>query len=151
MAVEGCDPRRSTARGTLPGADLAVPFTDGFAAELRFWFSAMPRAAATRRAWRSRGADRLAWAREAGEGRADVEAEVVATASYAALLGVPLPEGRAGAIVAMLVRGVSANLKCGLHASPEQRYPDEDIPPSSHWSERASRHPGHGSRAHGAP
>lgn len=127
--------------GELPGMDGAPSMTPDLEADLRAWFSAAseglgrPESIALARALiavtatdaelgdalnrRFAGpivdwvAARIARARDAGEVRADADAEViadqfVAMASYAALLGRPLSEERVRATVDLLLRGVVA-------------------------------------------
>lgn len=125
--------------GELPGGDVEVPFTDDLAADLRAWFSLLSdqqgnpvnvelaraliavtatdaelgaalneRLAAPVRDWVAR---RLALAVEAGDVRADADAEVVADqlvaiASYSALLGRPLGEKRVEETVRVMMRGI---------------------------------------------
>jgi len=125
--------------GSLPGGDIEVPFTDDLAADLRAWFTAVSsslshpegsavaraliavtatdaelgtrlneRLAAPIRDWVLR---RLRTAVDAGDVRADVEAEViadqfVAIASYAAMLGKPLAAQRIEQTVRVMMRGI---------------------------------------------
>jgi len=125
--------------GSLPGGDVEVPFTDDLAADLCAWFTAVsialsrPEGAAVARAliavtatdaelgqrlnerlaapirdWVLR---RLQVAVDAGDARADAEADViadqfVAIASYAALLGRPLGEKQVAETVELMVRGI---------------------------------------------
>lgn len=127
--------------GVVPGAEVAVPYTDDLAADLRAWFSAMSasladpegiaiaralivvtasdaplglalneRLAAPIRQWVTGRLDRAV---QDGEMRADVDAaiiaeELVAMASYAALLGRPLSDARVEATVEVLLRGIQA-------------------------------------------
>lgn len=127
--------------GSFPGADVDVPYTDDLEADLRGWFSAMSarladaegvaiaraliavtatnpelgfvlneRLAAPVREW---VVGRLALGVEAGEVRADVDAEVVADqfvamGSYAALVGRPVGYSDAESVVRVLIRGVAA-------------------------------------------
>jgi len=127
--------------GSLPGGDVEVPFTDDLAADLRAWFTAVsvalsrPEGAAVARAliavtatdaelgqrlnerlaapirdWVLR---RLQVAVDAGDVRADADADViadqfVAIASYAALLGRPLGEKQVAETVELMVRGIGA-------------------------------------------
>lgn len=127
--------------GELPDADVEMPMTDDLAADLRSWFSAMsaglgrPEPVAIARALiavtatdpelgaalneklaapiRQWVTERIAHAKDAGQVRADADAEViadqfVATASYAALLGRPSSEERVRETVELLLRGIAA-------------------------------------------
>jgi len=127
--------------GELPDGGVSLPMTDDLQADLRAWFAAAsaglstPEAVALARAliavtatdpelgdalnrrfagpivaWVTRRIER---ARDAGDVRADAEAEViadqfVAMASYAALLGRPLSEERVDATVDVLLRGIAS-------------------------------------------
>ncbi|MBS1698018.1 MAG: TetR/AcrR family transcriptional regulator [Actinobacteria bacterium] len=127
--------------GDLPGADVALPFSDDLAADLRSWFAtagehlsrtenvelarALIAVTATDpelgAALNRRFADpivswvvaRVARAQEEGAVRADADPtaiadQIVATTSYAALLGRPLTAERADALVDLVMRGISA-------------------------------------------
>jgi AcrR family transcriptional regulator len=127
--------------GELPGADVPLAVTDDLEADLRAWFAASsaglarPESVALARALIAVTATdpelgaalnerfaspivrwiaaRISLAKDAGEVRADADAEViadqfVATASYAALQGRPLSEERVRATVEVLLRGIAA-------------------------------------------
>lgn len=127
--------------GELPGANISLPMTDDLETDLQAWLSAVsvglarPEVVALARAliavtatdaelgealnrrfagpitaWIS---ERIARAREAGDVRADADAEAladqfVAMASYEALRGRPLSQARASATVALLLHGLLA-------------------------------------------
>ncbi|WP_426186164.1 TetR/AcrR family transcriptional regulator [Microbacterium sp. TWP3-1-2b2] len=127
--------------GSLPGGDVPMAVTDDLEADLRAWFSAAsvglgePESVALARALIAVTATdpelgaalnerfaspivdwvvaRIAVAKEAGDVRADADAEViadqfVATASYSALQGRPLSEERVHTVVELLLRGIAA-------------------------------------------
>lgn len=127
--------------GELPGADVPLAMTDDLAADLRAWFSAAsaglssPESVALARALIAVTAtdpelgdalnrrfagpivawitERIARAKEAGDVRADADAEAiadqfVAMTSYSALQGRPLSEERVRATVELLLRGIGA-------------------------------------------
>ena len=127
--------------GSVPAAEVEVPMTDDLVADLRAWFSAMSasladpegvefaraliavtatdpelgaalneRLAAPIRDWVGR---RIALAIEAGDVRADADADVIADqfiamGSYAALVGKVLGTERVDAVVEGMMRGVRA-------------------------------------------
>ncbi|WP_460780137.1 TetR/AcrR family transcriptional regulator [Microbacterium shaanxiense] len=127
--------------GSLPGGDVALAVTDDLEADLRAWFSAAsvglgePESVALARALIAVTATdpelgaalnerfaspivrwvvaRIAAAKEAGDVRADADAEaiadqLVATASYAALQGRALSEERVRVTVELLLHGIAA-------------------------------------------
>jgi len=127
--------------GSLPGGDVALAITDDLEADLRAWFSAAsvglgkPESVALARALIAVTATdpelgaalnerfaspivrwvvaRIAAAKEAGDVRADADAEAiadqfVATASYAALQGRALSEERVRVTVELLLHGIAA-------------------------------------------
>lgn len=126
--------------GSIPGGDVRLPVTDDLEADLRAWFSAAsvglgePESVALARALiavtatdpdlgaalNARFASpivewvvaRIAVAKDAGDVRADADAEAiadqfVATASYAALQGRPLTAERVRVTVDLLLRGIA--------------------------------------------
>lgn len=127
--------------GSLPGGDVALAITDDLEADLRAWFSAAsvglgkPESVALARALIAVTATdpelgaalnerfaspivrwvvaRIAAAKEAGDVRADADAEAiadqfVATASYAALQGRALSDERVRVTVELLLHGIAA-------------------------------------------
>jgi AcrR family transcriptional regulator len=127
--------------GELPDGGVSLPMTDDLQSDLRAWFSAASAALGTPEsvslaraliavtatdpalgdALNRRFAgpivewiiQRIERARDAGDVRADADAEViadqfVALASYAVLLGRPLSEDRVDATVNVLLRGIAS-------------------------------------------
>ncbi|WP_231555066.1 TetR/AcrR family transcriptional regulator [Microbacterium sp. ZOR0019] len=93
---EGVAVARALIVVTASDPDLGLALNEKLAAPIREWV-----------------AGRVARAVEAGDVRADVDAaaiadQFIAMASYAALLGRPLSDGRVDATVAVLLRGIGA-------------------------------------------
>lgn len=94
--AEGVEVARALIAVTATDAELGAQLNERLAAPIRAWVTT-----------------RLRLAREAGEVRDDVDADAVADqfiaiASYAALQGKPLGDGRVDAIVGLVLRGIAA-------------------------------------------